>query len=236
MKFILFPIALAELLFFLCATAPMPDSDNSQDCLSSPMTVQHQFRFGPRIKHWQRAVELPATGRFAEESHYVTTEDEFSMDRLFANTVEENIEVHLERSLALYRQYDSTATFEQLYDKDNRNQWTPAEMGKIGQGSIGDRQVEALAPAEELWLLTMMWQRNFKPDVGTKFLVEANGKQVVVVAGFETGPGDQRYLGGLTPEVHHWLGTSHNSGIQIYYLANQDLPAGPISCSSTDAH
>ncbi|NHN28187.1 hypothetical protein FIA58_021150, partial [Flavobacterium jejuense] len=200
-------------------------------CNTSPYTVYHAFG-----SSWSRTVNLPATGRFVEESHYVTTEDNFSGGRLFANTVTENINPHLQRSYNLYKAYDANKTFNQLYAASFQKQWTPAESGSIGQGSIGNIQTQYLTPEKEMWFMTMMWAPGNRPAIDTKFLLSANGKKVVVVAGYETGPRSQTYLGGLTPETHAWLGTNNNSQITVSYLANQSTPIGPIDCNSTPAN
>ena len=201
------------------------------NCESVKEELQHAFKYGSANLHWERTISLPDTGRFVEESHYVTMQDSFPDGRLFAETDTERISIHLERSLKLFQQYDSTATLEQLYHHKWQQIWTPAEHGHIGQGAIGDRQRELLTPETELWLLTMMWATGTRPEPGTKFLLEANERSVVVVAGFETGPGREQYLGGVTPEVHAWLGTDNNSRIKVSLLRDQQVPIGPVRCS-----
>lgn len=203
----------------------------SASCESSSYTVQHAFG-----NTWNRTVNLPATGKFVEESHYVTTLDNFPNGRLFANTVTENITAHLQRSYALYREYDSNKTFAQLYQFSYQKEWTPAEAGSIGQGSVGNIQRQELTPEKEMWFMTMMWAPGTRPAMGTKFLLSANGKKVVVVAGYETGPRSQTYLGGLTPETHAWLGTTSNSQITVSYLKDQGTPIGPINCIDTTSN
>ena len=199
-------------------------------CLCRLDSVDHAYRYGDTSKHWYRTVALPAEGKLVEESHYVTTLDTFTEGRLFANAVDERIHPHLERSLALYQRIDSAASYDDLYGKPWQQQWTPAERGAIGQGSVGNVQVEELTPEQELWLLTMMWGKGAKPARGTKFLLQANGKSVVTIAGYETGPGAQKFLGGVTREVHYWLGTDNNDSIKVALLENQHLPCGPITC------
>ncbi|TAK43253.1 MAG: hypothetical protein EPO28_06180 [Saprospiraceae bacterium] len=183
------------------------------------------------MKNWSREVTLPMAGRFVEESHYVTDKDEFPGGRLFAKTSNEGMERHLMNSLELYRKYDPSITFDELYGQPWQRKWTPAENGQIGQGSIGAIQTELLSSEDEMWLLTMMWGKNQKPEPGTKFLLRANGKSVVVAAGFETGPSDKLYLGGITREVHKWLGTNNQSRIEISLLKFQDVKSGPVNCA-----
>ncbi len=199
-------------------------------CESQADTVQHAFRFGAPTKHWQRSLALPAKGPFVEESHYLTNQDKFPNQQIYPKKVKEHIRTHLERSLKIYQQYVPEVTLDSLYGESWQQQWTPSEMGHIGQGSIGDQQLELLTPEAELWLMTMMWKRGTRPEPGTKFLLKANRKAVVVVAGYETGPGQRRFLGGLTTEVHHWLGTDSKSIIEVHSIAKQDIPVGPVVC------
>jgi len=198
-------------------------------CFCTPKTIEHAYAFGDKSEHWSRTVELPITGKLVEESHYVTYNDKFPDGRLFADFQEENIEKHLALSLEIYQDFDPTATDLDLYGNSWERQWTPAERGEIGQGAIGDIQAKELSPAMELWMINMMWEKG-PPRVGTKFLLEANGKAVIVVAGYETGPGQEHFIGGVTPEVHYWLGTDSHSDIKVSYLENQDFPYGPVNC------
>jgi len=84
----------------------------------------------------------------------------------------------------------------------------------------------------EMWFLTMMWDSGERPKPGTKFILKANGRSLIVVAGYETGPSSSKFLGGVTPEVHKYLGTTSNSDIWIDLLSDQSLPIGPVKCSS----
>ncbi|CAM4056430.1 MULTISPECIES: hypothetical protein [Flavobacterium] len=206
-------------------------SPTSASCDTSPYTVNHSFG-----NTWSRTLQLPATGKFVQESHYVTTEDNFPGSRLFANTVTENINSHLQRSFNSYKAYDPNKTYSQLYASSFQREWTPAEAGAIGQGSIGNIQTQYLTPEKEMWFMTMMWSPGTRPAIDTKFLLSANGKKVVVVAGYETGPRSQSFIGGLTPETHAWLGTNNSSQITVSYLTNQSTPIGPIDCVSATAN
>ncbi|HEU4495708.1 MAG TPA: hypothetical protein VFR70_01530 [Flavobacterium sp.] len=200
---------------------------NSGSCETAPYTVRHAFG-----SSWSRTLALPATGKFVEESHYVTTLDVFPNGRLWANSVTENITAHLQRAHAIYKTYDPDKTFAQLYSASYQKQWTPAESGSIGQGSVGAIQKTELTPEKAMWFMTMMWAPGTIPARGTKFLLSANGKKVVVIAGYETGPRAQTYIGGLTPETHEWLGTNSASQITVSYLKNQSTPIGPITCGT----
>ena len=209
---------------------PTPITIRKDSCLAIAKSIKLAFDLDNSHTNWECTVTLPDSSYFAQESHYVTSNDRFNNERLFANSNDENIERHLFVSYQLYKEYDNTVTKEDLYDKRWKKEWTPAESGQIGQGSIGELQTKLLHPNDELWLLTMMWAKRERPDPGTKFLVEANGKAVIVVAGFETGPRYEYFLGGMTAEVHHWLGTDSDSKIKLSYLKNQNLPTGPVEC------
>lgn len=200
------------------------------DCKSEGLVIKHKYAYGKEETHWSREVTLPATGKFVEESHYVTTRDEFT-ERSFPNSKDERINEHLELSFELYKKYDSTITIEELYPKSWNKVWTPQEGGHFGQGSVGDVQLNELKPEMEMWFLTMMWDIGHRPKRGTKFLLRANQKSVVVIAGFETGPGSERFLGGVTREVHAWLGTGNSSEIEISKLSDQNVPIGPVKCN-----
>ncbi len=209
------------------STASSSKEISRASCKIASYTVFHSFS-----NQWSRTVQLPATGKFVQESHYVTTKDKFPGGRLFANTVTENINQHLQQSFNLYRQYDANKTFGQLYSASFQKQWTPAESGSIGQGSVGNVQTRELTPEKEMWFMTMMWAPGTRPARGTKFLLSANGRKVVVIAGYETGPRSQTFLGGLTTETHAWLGTNNNSQITVSYLKDQSTPIGPIVCGA----
>jgi hypothetical protein len=196
-------------------------------CNTIPKTIKHKFKY--RDDKWEREITLPLFGRFVEESHYVTNNDKFESG-LWPNDSTENIESHLNRSFEIYKKFDTTMTFVKLYDKYWHKEWTPAEGGHFGQGSIGNIQLEKLSPETELWLLTMMWAPGQKPEPGTKFILSANGKSVIVAAGYETGPADKTFIGGITREVHAWLGSNSKTEIKIEFLENQKLIVGPTNC------
>ncbi|MDX2215634.1 MAG: TIGR02594 family protein [Oculatellaceae cyanobacterium bins.114] len=210
---------IAELIWGNTSPDPieLPDSDTENEV----RTIHHRGPGGA----WERTITLPCAGRFVEESHYSTTQDRFPGERLFPNTQTENISSHLERSYQLYLAFDQNTSFEALYCNSWNKVWTPAEGGACGQGSVGSKRPD---PEVELWLMTMMWAPGEKPAPGTKFLLSANNRQVVVVAGYETGPGSQEYLGGITREVHAWLRTNNNSQIEVRYLTDQSMKVGPV--------
>ena len=57
-----------------------------------------------------------------------------------------------------------------------------------------------------------------------------NGKAVVAAGGYETGPTEERDIGGVAEEIHHYLGTSHRQVLEIGFAVDQTLPFGPIDC------
>lgn len=192
-------------------------------CEIVPNKVHHSFRWG---NNWEREVTFPTHGRFVVESHYVTRADKFP-GRYFANTSTEGITDHLHRScLELAAHGLPCVNYAQSWE----HQWTPAESGKIGQGARGNQQAIALSSWDEMWLGTQMWGPGEIPEPGTKYLLTANGRSLVVQFGWETGPASQSFLGGLTVEAHKYLGTSGNSEITIGLLLDQSVNTGPTKC------
>jgi hypothetical protein len=226
------------LLLFLISCANALQGQNNTDSLFSidstlvkrnPKTIKHAYRLGrDSTKHWERTIELPAKGRFVEESHYVTNMDAFPNQRLFANSLTERIDFHLKQSLISYLEVDSSMTFDSLYLHSWQKQWTPAERGQIGQGSVGVIQTKELTVWDEMWMMNMMWAPGHRPKRGSKFLMTYQGKSVVVIAGYETGPSSNQYLGGCTTEVHAYLGTTNASEILVEYLEDQEVSSGPV--------
>jgi hypothetical protein len=198
-------------------------------CQDSTITIYQGIK--TKSIKWQRNINLPTSGRFSEESHYVTNQDKF-INFDFPKNSTDSIAEHLERSYLIYKRYDPLAKFNALYKNSWNKVWTPSEGGEFGEGSIGNKQLKLLNPETELWLMTMMWSNNSMPKTGEKFIVSANNRSVVVVAGYETGPLSEDFIGGLTCEVHSWLKTNNKSIIKISYPKNQNIPIGPITCSN----
>jgi hypothetical protein len=231
MKFIHFIII--SLALFSCTANTVNTSLPSKKivtgyCSTVPIAIKHNFP--AKENPWNRTVTLPSQGKFVEESHYVTIKEVFA-GKTWPSSKDEEIDSHLKKAFEAYKKHDPKARFEELYTKPWQKEWTPAEGGAFGQGSVGDVQLQELNTEMEMWLLTMMWAKGERPERGTKFLLSANGKSVVVVAGYETGPASQDFLGGITAEVHHWLNTTSDSEISIALLANQTVTPGPISCN-----
>jgi len=203
--------------------APVAPRPSPAVCETEPRTFRHG------IRSWSRDLQLPAVGRFVEEAHYVTREDFFG-DETYPSDKDHRIELHLRRTLRLYRQHDPDITYEKLFPSWFARVWTPSEGGNIGQGSVGASQLRELAPEQEMWLVTMQWLTGERPPPGTRMLVRSGDRKVVVVAGYETGPEQEKFLGGVAPEVHRWLGTHNGSRLEISYLSDQAFPAGPTDC------
>ena len=195
--------------------------------------------FEAKLNH--RTVQLPASGKFVLESHLATTEDVFppignnTKPRLFPQITfaigkrkigsDELIKQHLDRELIEYRKFFPSASFDELFDNTYVKQWTPAEGGKPGQGSVGNTRPSV---AEEIWIANMFWSSKGKPKAGTKFLMTAHGKRVVVVMGYETGPGGDEFLGGAQGAVFKVLGMQNNDIAEIACLKDQTVPVGPV--------
>ncbi len=197
-------------------------------CETSPIEIKHNMPYGNTP--WQRTINLPTSGKFVEENHYVTQADKFDNLVPWPKTITENIQQHLQRSFLLYQSFDPEMTFEHLYSKKWNKEWTPEEGGHFGQGSVGEVQRSELLLEDEMWFMCMMWASESKPKRGTKFLLTANNKSVVVIAGYETGPSSKDHIGGITREVHAWLGTDPSSLIKVGLLKNQEQKTGPVDC------
>ena len=106
--------------------------------------------------------------------------------------------------------------------------WAPSGEGgsRYGQGSTG-RPVPVL---DEAWYITMYWRH--RPDGGTRMIVSnpANGRAVVAAAGWETGPGANTAIAGVSEEIHHYLGTGHRDVLEVGFAVDQELRLGPLEC------
>ncbi|MEQ1504516.1 MAG: hypothetical protein ABMB14_19920 [Myxococcota bacterium] len=111
----------------------------------------------------------------------------------------------------------------------NRDQpWAPAGEGgsEYGQSAYG----APLPVEDEAWYLNMYWRD--RPAPGTRLIVRnpANGRAVVAAGGYETGPGSNTAIAGVSEEVHDALGTGHLDDLEIGFAADPTLPLGPIAC------
>jgi hypothetical protein len=179
------------------------------------------------LKLTNQTVTLPKKGRMVLESHLATKSDSFPAGRLFPQTISEGILDHMNRACEILKKHGVTNCLDVFSTKYHR-QWTPPESGKAGQGSIGNTKPTVI---EEMWSGNLYWTRENKPKPGTKFLASRNGRHVVVVMGYETGPRDPKFLGGLQGEVMWWLkATNTDSDIQLARLKDQSLSPGPVVC------
>jgi len=158
-------------------------------------------------------VSLPSSGKIVQEQHLVTKEENFQ-----PTSVNDRISNHY------------TITEKAIGQKyEHKKVWTPAEGG----GSIGGGSGSAPMAAVEPWVMNMYWSK--KPVEGTKVIIKnpGNGKVVVAAAGYETGPASGGYLLGAQEEVMQALGATTNATVEVGFAADQSLPYGPITCTST---
>ncbi len=162
-----------------------------------------------------RYLRTPATGPVVMEAHLVTVDEDF--DGGWPSAFHDRIERHY-----------GVSGVASGYAMDRGEPWAPAGEGgsEFGQGSTG-RPVPVL---DEAWYITMYWRR--RPPGGTRMIVHnpANGRAVVASAGWETGPGANTAVAGVTEEIHHHLGTGHRESLTVGFAAAADLPLGPIDC------
>jgi len=214
---------LNELISSQAADLPTPVMERVQEqpssCQGYPLTMRLRGR----------TVTLPASGVWTLESHLATSEDVFPDSRSFPKSVSENISSHLNNSCSLLSKLVDGVDCGEVYGTKWDKMWTPPENGKAGQGAVG-----GVRPSneEEMWIFNMMWMGKSMPEPGTKFLASYNGKNVVVVGGYERGPSSRHFLGGFQKEVLWALGaTNDSSKVTLSTLSDQSLPPGPVNCA-----
>jgi hypothetical protein len=111
--------------------------------------------------------------------------------------------------------------------------WAPLEGGSFYGAGIGS---PVRFPAvDEGWYVNMYWTPASRPPRGTRMILrkpEDPTRAVVVAAGYETGPGNLSKVGGTTEETHFYLGTAHDSVLQLGFATDQSLPFGPRRCTN----
>ncbi|MBN1946228.1 MAG: hypothetical protein JW797_11165 [Bradymonadales bacterium] len=161
----------------------------------------------------EEPLQLPAIGEVVREAHLVTTQE---FPDGWPTSSREGLEDHYALSQSVSG-YVMTRT----------SDWAPAGEGgcEYGQGSTVRPPV-----LDEAWYVNMYWR--YRPAGGTRMLVynPVNGRAVVTSAGYETGPGSNLRIGGACEEIHHYLGSTHGSRLLMGFLADQELPLGPIEC------
>jgi hypothetical protein len=165
-----------------------------------------------RVGDGGEALRMPATGPMALEAHLVTDDDDFGSS--WPNTITDGVEDHWAMS-------QEASGFVMVRDQP----WCPQESCEYGQGACG----HPVPVEDEHWCVNMYWSS--RPAEGTRMiLMNDDGRAVVVAAGYETGPGDLDYIGGVTEEAHAYLGSSHGSSLTLGFAVDQSLPLGPIAC------
>jgi hypothetical protein len=158
---------------------------------------------------------LPATGPVVKEAHLVTVAESFP--NTWPAASRDGIENH-------YTLSESASGYTMARTED----WAPAGEGgsEYGQGSTGSK----VPVLDEAFYITMYWRQ--RPPEGTRMIVfnPTNGKAVVASAGWETGPGSNTAVAGVSEEIHHHLGTVHRSTLTVGFAENEALPLGPVEC------
>lgn len=160
------------------------------------------------------------------ESHYATTDDRFAVG-LFPSHEKEKIALHLSRSFEILKRAVPNAKFEDVYGSRYASEWTPANDG--GKNEYGQAARGSLRPnvEQEIWWGNMLFKE--MPAPGTKFLISnpSNGRKCVIQMGYEIGPGNQKFLGGVSCEVHYYLRADNESNLTLAEC-EQTLPLGPV--------
>ena len=63
-----------------------------------------------------------------------------------------------------------------------------------------------------------------------------NGRSVVAIAGYETGPNHAHGIAGVVEEVHAVLGSDHRDNLTFGFAHDQTLSPGPIDCDDLEDH
>ncbi|HME69450.1 MAG TPA: hypothetical protein VKM54_06230 [Myxococcota bacterium] len=194
----------------------------ARTCEVSPLTIE---RHG---NGWEDKITLPATGRFAVEPHLAAREDAFGKEP-FPKTVAEGIEPHLGRSCAKLQPLGARPDCSDVYLSEDLRQFMPgSDDAAIGQGARGTHKPSA---DEEMWLIDMAFAPGHRARAGQRWLLSANGRRVVAIAGYEARPLLWKFLGGAPAELHWYLGSDEGSQITLLGpLKDQTLVPGPIVC------
>lgn len=194
----------------------------ARSCEVSPLTIE---RHG---NGWEDKITLPATGRFAMEPHLAAREDVFGKEP-FPKTVAEGIVPHLARSCAKLQPLGAQPDCSDVYLSPELHQFMPGnDDAAIGQGARGTHKPSA---DEEMWLIDMAFAPGHRAHAGQRWLLSANGRSVVGIAGDEARPLLWKFLGGAPAELHWYLGSDEETQITLLGpLKDQSLAPGPIVC------
>ena len=159
---------------------------------------------------------MPATGPIVLEAHLVTQEE----PKPYPTTSTDELAAHyvLSQSQTGFVMYRS-------------QKWAPLEGGSFYGAGIGSPTLFPVV--DEGWYVNMYWTKESRPDRGTRmiFRVPGTDRAVVVAAGYETGPGNLKHIGGTPEETHFYLGTGHLSALQLGIATDQTLEFGPRRCT-----
>ncbi len=200
-----------------------------QICIVKKKTIARSFK-----GRWRDQIQLPAVGSFYVESHLASSYDRFSGGRAFPSNTREGVLAHLQRSAQLLG-----LGVDQLYPSEWSRRWTPPEGGRAGQGARGPHKP---SPLEEMFLFNMMFDASSLPPAGEKWLISFGEKFVIVVGGFEVGPGDRNRLGGIQPEVQYFLEAPNAAELTLHgplrsIVLNEEsqyLEPGPVECDALE--
>jgi len=104
--------------------------------------------------------------------------------------------------------------------------WAPREGCEYGQAACGAK----LPVEDEAYYVNMYWED--RPERGRRMILSnADGRSIVVAAGYETGPGALSRIGGTTEEVHRYMNTQHLDTLTLGFAVDPSLPLGPIECT-----
>ena len=184
-----------------------PSCGAGMDCYEGPAAGAGDGRLYPHLR-------TPATGPVVLEAHLVTSAEDFQGG--WPSHARDGIDRHYALS------QDATG-----YAMNRRQPWAPAGEGgsSFGQGSTRRPPV-----VDEAWYVTMYWRD--RPDPGTRMIISSprNGRAVVASAGYESGPGANTAIAGVSEEIHDHLGSGHRDLLTVGFAVDPQLPLGPIEC------
>lgn len=207
------------------APEPTPPSGPNCDMVAEDLLLQYNSG-GAKGTYTQT---MPVTKPMAHESHYIVP----GLDPEGLTTQTDRIKPHLQRTCdqllrGKWAKYfpGMSADCHEIYRGGGWSEWTPPEPTR-GHGSAAYPGVECEAATANMY-----WTSKSAPAKGTRFLAKnpKNGKVFVLCMGYEAGPGDKAFGGGLGSEAMYYLGAAHGSVLTLARAADQTLPYGPVEC------
>lgn len=214
------------------APQPVPAPKDPCAMVVEKQRLQHKVCGSDgKCERWEYIQDMPVTKPVAKEAHYLIA----GLDPKSVTDQHTGVADHVNRTCELLKGKwakwypGQSSDCRQAY-KNGRGSWTPAEGGGIGRGSTGK-----LYPSVECEAMSgnMYWGVGSAPKPGTRYIVKnpATGKAVVACFGWEAGPGNSKWGGGVVREVFAYVGGDHGTVLTLGKAVDQGLPFGPVECA-----